>query len=211
MKQRWHSVQTVANRTVETMHRMMSRTDSLGIQTTPTNDIDCAPEEDTILLSQWLQEKDQIRISPPVQIVTLLPERSLCDTYHRNIPDILHLLERQETLEAGQKALIDNGVLVCDYVYASSGDMGRWFMNSVIRPSAIGRTEVCAHLEWLVSEIASVYPLSIQDLSYRPRLYEQTCRIIQTLEILVDTYPRYVRLQRCLSYAKDIRSGRNLS
>ena len=173
------------------------------------------PEEDNYILSQWLQEKDPTPINtgtdPTLRMDTLPPEVSLCDTPNRRIQDVIHLLARQENLEAGQKALIDNGILRCDYVHASSGDLGRWFMNTIIRPSAAGRNDVCDHLEWLVSEIASVYPLSTHDVSYQTCLDEQTCRIIHTLDSLVNTYPMYTRLQICLAQAHVILSRRTVT
>ena len=158
---------------------------------------------------QWFEDP----ILVPIQTVlesTLPPEQSRRDTPDPRIPELLQLMERQESLEAGQKALVDHDILRCDHVYASSGDLGRWFMNRTFRPSVAGRNDVCSHLEWLVLEMVSVYPLSVYDVAYQPGLDQQTSRLIRTLEILVDTYPLHDRLQRCLTRAKVIGSHQDL-
>ena len=158
---------------------------------------------------QWFEDPNPVPIPIPIQTVlesTLPSAQSRRDTPDPRIPELLQLMERQESLEAGQKALVDHDILRWDHVYASSGDLGRWFMNRTFRPSVAGRNAVCSHLEWLVSEMVSVYPLSVYDVSYQPGLDQQTGRLIRTLEILVDTYPLHDRLQRCLSRAKVIGS-----
>ena len=115
---------------------------------------------------------------------------------------VLELLEPQETIGPGQKALLDRQILRCDTVYSSSGTVGRWFMNTLIRPTTTvcSRVELCVHLEWLVSKIESVATLVCQDPVRHILVDIQVQRLLSTLSHLIETYPTPVpmgRLEAC--------------
>jgi hypothetical protein len=154
--------------------------DAPGTSIVPLPNVD-TDEIPAVLLSHWLS-----------------PVEESCDEDPENSQRVLLLLGRQQSIEPGQKAIVDNGVLRSDSVYAMSGNIGRWFMNTVVRSSdtAVGRMDVSAHIEWLICEIESIYPL--RDVVCSGRLDLQIRRLVQTLTNLLLAYPGYVALEVCL-------------
>jgi hypothetical protein len=120
----------------------------------------------------------------------------------RRIQDVLDLLHRQETIGPGQKALLDNGTLRRDTMYETSGDLGRWFMNTLVRPvsTTSDRQSICDHCETLVSKIESVYTLLPHDPCRQEQMERRINSLLITLESVKITYtPSTVheRLEEC--------------
>jgi hypothetical protein len=161
----------------------------------PSVDTDEIP---AVLLSHWLSHAEEL--------ADTVPETS------QRVHNILLWLDRQQSIGPGQKALVDNGVLRSDSIYAMSGDLGRWFMNNVVRSSdtAAGRVDVYSHIEWLICEIESIYPL--HDTVCSGMLDVQIHRLVQTLTNLLQAYPGSVVLEACLVrirflFSKDIHAN----
>jgi hypothetical protein len=118
---------------------------------------------------------------------------------------LLTILSRQEVIEPGQKATVCQDTLWRDTVYDTTGDTGRWAMNTFFRGTTTGRREVCAHIEWLVAQIESVNETTCVE----HELFERNIgRLLLTIGSLMGTYPQehgvdesqspYMMLEDCM-------------
>jgi hypothetical protein len=120
------------------------------------------------------------------------------------VQEVLEILQKQEGIGIGQKAIVSDQTLYCDWIHDAAGDVGRWWMNTFLRQSTVTseRMAVCAHIEWLVSEIVRVS--SERKTSTQQVLLDAHIRrLIETISNVMDTYSNEIssvqcRLKTCL-------------
>ena len=101
--------------------------------------------------------------------------------------EILTLLEKQEVIESGFKAVVHRQVLYNDRIYANTGNIGRWMMNTFVRNEVTGRQEICDHIVSLVSSIEGV--VSITCIEHA--LFEKnTAKLLLSIGTLMEIYPK---------------------
>jgi len=100
---------------------------------------------------------------------------------------LLSTLSKQETIQPGQKATVCQDILWCDRIYDTTGDSGRWVMNTFFRGTTTGRREVCVHIRWLVSQLELVDETTCVE----HELFERNIgQLLITIGSLMGTYPR---------------------
>jgi hypothetical protein len=102
----------------------------------------------------------------------------------------VNLLNKQAQIGPGQKALVFNQTLYHDWVYASTGDMGRWLMNTFVRDNQVVsmRKDVCMHIEWLVAEVDRGSDVFCGSKQQQVLLEIQIKQLLATISNLMNTY-----------------------
>jgi hypothetical protein len=101
-----------------------------------------------------------------------------------------------------KKAIVCDGRLHNDPVYDSSGNVGRWIMNTMLRPtdSGTGRDQICTHMEFLTLQIELLYTLLRHDRVQQESIDKKVVCILRTIANLVQTYQSsesQIRLEGC--------------
>jgi hypothetical protein len=112
---------------------------------------------------------------------------------NRNLHDtraLIVILSQQEVILPGHKALVSDGVLYNDRVYETTGDIGRWAMNTFLRPAKTHarRESVYAHIDWLVTGLVNMFGLTGSDIQLHAIVEQQIGRLVQTLSSLMQVY-----------------------
>jgi hypothetical protein len=101
--------------------------------------------------------------------------------------ELLIILEQQELIGPGNKAIVHFQTMFNDTSYSTCGDMGRWMMNTFIREKDSGsRREVCEHIEWLVLAIDGMVAQTCKE---HQRLENITSSLLMSIGRLMKTYP----------------------
>jgi len=101
--------------------------------------------------------------------------------------EIIDMVSQQATIGAGEKAIVYQNRLWCDHVYTATGDVGRWWMNTFIRPVQAGHMEVARHILWLVRMLESITTLTCSE---HTAFDECMNRFLKTITNLMETYPQ---------------------
>jgi hypothetical protein len=97
--------------------------------------------------------------------------------------EIAALLSLQAAIGPGEKAIVYQNRLWCDHVYTTTGDVGRWWMNTFVRPVHM---DASLHIQWLVRMLESITTLTCSEHT----LFDECIStFLKTITNLMGTYP----------------------